>query len=127
MEWFEEQLNFTSKSNIFSTGCLNTKIPPLSEGTVCECVCVRACACAFVCVCVCVCLHELSHLVMSDSAAPWSPPDSSVHGILQARILEWVAMPSSRGSSQECKRCLGGREGTVSGSLPLTCRANPSP
>ena len=29
-----------------------------------------------------------------------SPPDSSVHGIFQARILEWVAMPSSRGSSQ---------------------------
>ena len=29
-----------------------------------------------------------------------SLPDSSVHGILQARILEWVAMPSSRGSSR---------------------------
>ena len=29
-----------------------------------------------------------------------SPPGSSVHGILKARILEWVAMPSSRGSSQ---------------------------
>ena len=29
-----------------------------------------------------------------------SPPGSSVHGILQARILESVAMPSSRGSSQ---------------------------
>ena len=28
-----------------------------------------------------------------------SPPGSSVHGILQARILEWVAMSSSRGSS----------------------------
>ena len=28
------------------------------------------------------------------------PPGSSVHGILQARILEWVAMPSSKGSSQ---------------------------
>ena len=27
-------------------------------------------------------------------------PDSSVYGILQARVLEWVAMPSSRGSSQ---------------------------
>ena len=27
-------------------------------------------------------------------------PGSSVHGILQARILEWVAMSSSRGSSQ---------------------------
>ena len=36
---------------------------------------------------------------------PWadpmdcSPPGSSVHGILQARILEWVAMSFSRGSS----------------------------
>ena len=29
-----------------------------------------------------------------------SPPGSSVHGILQARILERVAMPSSRGSSR---------------------------
>ena len=28
-----------------------------------------------------------------------SSPGSSVHGILQARILEWVAMPFSRGSS----------------------------
>ena len=27
------------------------------------------------------------------------PPESSVHGILQARILEWVAVPFSRGSS----------------------------
>ena len=30
----------------------------------------------------------------------YSLPDSSVHGILQARILEWFAMPFSRGSSQ---------------------------
>ena len=29
-----------------------------------------------------------------------SPPGPSVRGILQARILEWDAMPSSRGSSQ---------------------------
>ena len=29
-----------------------------------------------------------------------SPPGSSVHDILQARILMWVAMPSSKGSSQ---------------------------
>ena len=29
----------------------------------------------------------------------WSLPGSSVEGILQAGILEWVAMPSSRGSS----------------------------
>ena len=39
-----------------------------------------------------------------------SPPGSSVHGILQARILEWVTMPSSRGSSQPrdqtCVSCI---------------------
>ena len=28
------------------------------------------------------------------------PMDYTIHGILQARILEWVAFPSSRGSSQ---------------------------
>ena len=44
----------------------------------------------------------------------WSPPGSSVHGILQPRILEWVAMPSSRGSSRHrdptcisCVSCIG--------------------
>ena len=30
----------------------------------------------------------------------FDPMDYTVHGILQARILEWVAMPFSRGSSQ---------------------------
>ena len=30
----------------------------------------------------------------------YNPPGSSDYGILQARILEWVAMPSSRGFSQ---------------------------
>ena len=30
----------------------------------------------------------------------WDPMDYTVHGILQARILEWVAVPFSRGSSQ---------------------------
>ena len=34
---------------------------------------------------------------MSDSC---DPKDFTVHGILQARILEWVAFPFSRGSSQ---------------------------
>ena len=29
----------------------------------------------------------------------YSPPGSSVHGILQARELEWVAISSSKGSS----------------------------
>ena len=30
----------------------------------------------------------------------WNPMDYTVYGILQARILEWVAFPFSRGSSQ---------------------------
>ena len=47
----------------------------------------------------------LSCLGMSNSATPrWGPPGSSVHGILQATILEWVAMPFSRGSSQPRER-----------------------
>ena len=33
-------------------------------------------------------------LVMFDPVY-WSPPGSSVHGVVQVRILEWVAMPSS--------------------------------
>ena len=42
-----------------------------------------------------------SRLVVSDCLRPMdcSPPSSSVHGILQARILEWVAIFFSRGSS----------------------------
>ena len=41
--------------------------------------------------------------VMSNSLEPhglYSPLGSSVFGILQARILEWVVIPFSRGSSQ---------------------------
>ena len=41
-------------------------------------------------------------VVVSDSCDPMdcSTPGSSVHGIFQARILEWVAISFSRGSSQ---------------------------
>ena len=51
-------------------------------------------------VCVCLCVCSVTQLCPT----LWNPMDcnpsgSSVHGILQARILEWVAMPSSRGSS----------------------------
>ena len=55
--------------------------------------------------------ESVSYSVMSDSlqpyglfATPWSPPGSSVHGILQVRILEWVVMPFSRGSSRSRDR-----------------------
>ena len=44
--------------------------------------------------------------------------DYTVHGILQARILEWVAVPFSRGSSQHRDRtqvsCIAGRFFTIS-------------
>ena len=70
---------------------------------------------AYVCMCVCVCTWAHMHvhvctsrrhsaftlqlcLTLCDSM-DCSPPGSSVHGILQARILDWVAMPSFRESS----------------------------
>ena len=44
-------------------------------------------------------------------------PDSSIHGILQARILEWVAIPFSKGSSRPRNltqvSCIAGRFFTV--------------
>ena len=46
-----------------------------------------------------MCVHAKSRLTLCHPGDS-SPPGSSVHGILQARTLEWVAMPSSRGSSQ---------------------------
>ena len=38
--------------------------------------------------------NRLVHLTLCD------PKDYTIHGILQARILEWVVFPFSRGSSQ---------------------------
>ena len=47
----------------------------------------------------------------------YSPPGSSIHGILQARILEWVAIPFSRGSFQHRDQtsvsCIAGRFLTI--------------
>ena len=51
-----------------------------------------------------------------------SPPGSSAHGVLQSRILEWVAMPSSRASSQPGDRiCVS----LQADSLPLSHRRKP--
>ena len=56
-----------------------------------------------------------------------SPPSSSVHGILQARVLEWVAISFSRGSSQPRDRTqvslIAGRSSPLNlFSLPLYSR-----
>ena len=59
--------------------------------------------------------QSVSCSVASDSLWPHglSPPGSSVHGIHQTRILEWVAIPVSRGSSQSRDQiwvsCIAGR------------------
>ena len=42
--------------------------------------------------------HQETNLL--NNSLDYSPPGSSVHGIFQARILEWVAIFLSRGSSQ---------------------------
>ena len=60
---------------------------------------------------VCV-LNRFSRVWLCDPM-DYSLLGSSVHGILQARILEWVAMPSPRGSSQPWDwtwvSCIAGR------------------
>ena len=76
-----------------------------------------------VCVCVCVWERERERERVAQSCLTlcnpmdYSPGGSSVHGILQARILEWVAIPFSRGSSRPRDRtrvsCIAGRFFTI--------------
>ena len=55
-------------------------------------------------------MHACSVLSDSLQLMDWSPPDSSIHGIFQARILEWVAISFSRESSpprdRTCVSCV---------------------
>ena len=53
----------------------------------------------YICPCA-VCAESLQSCLTLCDPMDCSLSGSSVHGILQARILEWVAMPSSRGSSR---------------------------
>ena len=53
-----------------------------------------------VCVCVCVCVLVTQSCLTLCNSMDWSPPGSSVYGILQARMLEWTAIPFSSGSSR---------------------------
>ena len=50
-------------------------------------------------VCVCMCAKSLQLCLTLCDPMDCSLPGSSVHGILQARVLGWVSKPSSRGSS----------------------------
>ena len=63
-----------------------------------------------VCVCVCVCVYTYIYICSAGLVTKlcptlydlmnYTPPGFSAHGILQARILKWVALSFSRGSSQ---------------------------
>ena len=74
------------------------------------------CLCVYTHACVCVLVAQ-SCLILCDPMDYCSLPGSSVHGILQARILEWVAVHSSRGSCEPRDRtqvsCIAGRFFTV--------------
>ena len=52
-----------------------------------------------VCVCVCVCVCIVAKVTQLCPTL-CDPMDCIVHGIPQARILEWLAFPFSRRSSQ---------------------------
>ena len=65
----------------------------------------------FCSVCLCVCVRSISQSCPTlCNPLDCSPSRSSVHGISQARILQWVAISYSRGSSwhkdQTCSPCV---------------------
>ena len=74
----------------------------------------------FPCVQRCMCAKSFqSHLTLCD-LMDGNPPGSAVHGILQARILEWGAVPYSRASTQArdqthtpCSFCSAGGQFTA--------------
>ena len=77
-----------------STTCATYLLPPLPLCKMCSLPCC------------CCCLVAKSCLTLCDPM-DCSPPGSSIHGILQARVLEWVAISFSRGSSRPLEIELG--------------------
>ena len=82
------QIMFTERFRLLwrTCGCSPPSLPTLMAHT------------EAVCMCVCVLVTQ-SYPTLCDPM-DCSLPGSSVHGILQARILEWVAIPFSIGSSR---------------------------
>ena len=64
------------------------------NGSLCEGDYTKCCPCTPACVCVCTHVYPLTQPCLTRcDPIDHSPSDSSVHGIFQARILEWVAIP----------------------------------
>ena len=76
----------------------------------------------------CLCrLSCFSHIQLCD-AMGYLPPGSSVHGVLQAKILEWVSMPRQphpRGSVRSRVRHYWQNGGTAPNLLSSSCRHGP--
>ena len=95
----------------------------------CPCQLQEQLSTLYVCVYVCVCMEVL---VAQSCLTPWdpmdcTPPGSSVCGILQARILEWVAISLPRGSSWPRDRtwvsCIAGRFFTIWATREALCNS----
>ena len=78
-------------------------------------------------ICACVCPKSLQLCPTLCDPTGCNTPGSSVHGILQARILEWVAMPAFQGIflTQWSNPCLSCLLHWQAGSLPAAPPGNP--
>ena len=102
-------LNINHKYFDFFSG--NTNMCAISESSSIDCVVLSDCFCLFaylttllraVSVVLSVCVYVLVIQSCPTPCYPMDcgPPGSSIHGMFQARILGWIAISSSRGSSQ---------------------------
>ena len=95
LPWREKEIEARSVLRVISGHSLPTVYPGFkseSLGSWEPCVCM--------CVCVCVCAQSLQLRPTLCDPKDCSPLGSSVHGILQTGISDWVAISFSRGSSQ---------------------------
>ena len=77
---------------------------------------IRVHACFALGIGACMCARSLQSCLTLCNPMDCSPPGSSVHGILQARMLEWVAISSSRWHRWAPVNLCGMSEGSVRGS-----------
>ena len=106
---------------VIDNGCLRVCLPQQTQ------VFEGSCLPSLSLDCQCVRAKSLQSCLTLCNPVNCSPSGSSVHGILQARILEWVVIPSSRGIflTQGSNPCLFHLLHWQAGSLPLAPRGKP--
>ena len=92
-------LNYSNKGHYGMLGVIKSRANPKSCLGPSDCFSHHPLITATVPIWICCCclVTELCLTLLQPHRL--YPPESSVHGILHVRILEWVAMPSSRSSS----------------------------